>query len=285
MGVVITPVEAADLLSVGRFLNQNLNSRISAETWVQSLTHQWAESQPNFGFQARDGEKLVGVFCAIYSDQMIEGRREPFCNPHSWCVLSDYRGYSIGLVLHLIKQRGYHFTMLTPNPKVAEIFLRLGFKKLDDAIVAFPNSPSIVASVGSGVACSDIDHIGAYLAEPARSEFDAHRNIPWLKFLAFGKDGDMCLVVYKRARWKRMPCARIIGVSGPAAFDRHGHLMRHHLLLREGLLVSRVEQRFLLRKPPIGYSGQRTQPKLFLSPTLKDSQVRDLYSELVALDL
>ena len=285
MGVAITPVEAADLDAIGRFLNQNLNSRISAETWVGSLTHPWAASRPNFGFQARDGEKLVGVFCAIYSDQMIDGRREPFCNPHSWCVLGDYRGHGIGLLLHLIKQRGYHFTMLTPNSKVAEIFLRLGFKNLDDAIVAFPNSPSIVAAAGSGIVCSDLDVIAAHLADPARSEFQAHRDIPWLKFLAFGKEGDMCLLVYKRDRWKRMSCARIMGISSPAAFDRHGHLMRHHLLLREGMLVSRVEQRFLIRKPLIAYSEQRTQAKLFSSPTLKDSQVRDLYSELVALDL
>jgi hypothetical protein len=188
-------------------------------------------------------------------------------------------------VLHLIKQRGYHFTMLTPNPKVAEIFLRLGFKNLDDAMIAFPNLPSIAAAAGAGIVCSDMDLISAHLAEPARGDFEAHRDIPWLKFLAFGKSGDMCLVVYKRYRWKRMSCARIIGVSNPAAFHRHWRLMRHHLLLREGLLVSRVEQRFVLRKPLIAYSDRRTQAKLFSSSTLKDSQVRDLYSELVALDL
>jgi hypothetical protein len=109
--------------------------------------------------------------------------------------------------------------------------------------------------------------------------------MPWLKFLAFGKSGETCLVVYKRERWKRMPCARIIDISDPIAFDRHMHLMQHHLLLRDRLLVSRVERRFLARGPNFAHSERQTQPKLFLSKNLKDSQIRNLYSELVALDL
>ena len=69
------------------------------------------------------------------------------------------------------------------------------------------------------------------------------------------------------------------------AFDRHRHLMQHHLLVRQGLLVSRIETRFLARAPRLAYSHRQTQPKLFKSPTLTDAQISDLYSELVALDL
>jgi hypothetical protein len=283
--VGITPIEEGDLAAVGGFLNQNLNGRISPEAWVQSLTHPWSDSRPNFGFQARDGDRLVGVFCAIYSEQSISSRRERFCNPHSWCMLDDYRSHSISLALHLLRQRGYHFTMLTPNPKVAEIFLHLGFKKLDDAVVVFPNFPSINATVGANVVTSDPDRISRSVPGSVREDFAAHRGIPWLEFVAFGKDSDICLVVYKRGRWKRLPCARIIDISDSAAFDRHVHLMAHHLLVRHGLFVSRVERRFLLREPRIAWSEQRKQAKLFSSSNLGDSQIRDLYSELVALDL
>jgi hypothetical protein len=283
--VGITPIEERDLAAVGRFLNQNLNARISPEAWVRSLVHPWCESRPNFGFQAHDGDRLVGVFCAIYSDQTIDGRRERFCNPHSWCMLDDYRSHSISLALHLLRQRGYHFTMLTPNPKVAEIFLHLGFKKMDDAVVVFPNLPSIKATFGANVVISDPDRIASHLPDPVREVFAAHRDIPWLRFVAFGKDNDICLVVYKRARWKRLPCARIIDISDRAAFHRHVHLMQHHLLFRRGLVLSRVERRFLLRDPRIARFERRKQAKLLSSSTLKDAQIRDLYSELVALDL
>jgi hypothetical protein len=282
---VISPIEEKDLAGVGHFLNQNLNAKISAEAWVQSLIHPWCASRPNFGFQAHDGQQRVGVFCAIYSDQLIDGRCERFCNPHSWCVLPDYRSDSINLLLHLIRQREYQFTMLTPNPKVAKIFLHLGFKRLDDAVTVLPNLPSVRAATGAHVCCSRPDLISAYLPDSARRDYEAHRAMPWLEFLAFGKSGETCLVVYKRERWKRLPCALIIDISDPIAFDRHLHLMQHHLLLQHGLLVSRVERRFLVRRPNVAYSERRTQPKLFLSKNLKDSQIRDLYSELVALDL
>ena len=285
MRVGIAPIQEADLPAVGQFLNQNLNGRIPPETWVRSLLHPWCNSRPNFGFQARDGNRLVGVFCAIYSDQTIGGSRERFCNPHSWCMLSDYRSHSINLALHLVRQRGYHFTMLTPNPKVAEIFLHLGFRKMDDAIVVFPNLPSIKAARRSNVVTADPDRISGILRDAAREDFEAHRAIPWLDFLAFGKDTDICLVVYKRGRWKRLPCARIIDIGNRAAFDRHAYLLTHHLLVRRGLLVSRVEKRFLLREPRIAWSEPRKQDKLASSPTLTDAQIRDLYSELVALDL
>src|SRR5215471_11661285 len=283
MQVGIAPIEEADLPAVGQFLNQNLNGRIPPETWARSLIHPWCSSRPNFGFQARHADRLVGVFCAIYSDQTIDGHRERFCNPHSWCMLSDYRSHSINLALHLLRQRGYHFTMLTPNPKVAEIFLQLGFRKIDDTVVVFPNLPSIKAAGGSNVVTADPDRISEILRDAAREDFEAHRAIPWLEFLAFGKGTDTCLVVYKRGRWKRLPCARIIDIGNSAAFERHAHLMMHHLLVRRRLPVSRVEKRFLLREPQIAWSEQRKPAKLVSSPTLKDAQIRDLYSELVAL--
>lgn len=285
MSITITAIDNAALGDVGRFLHHNVNRQISPEAWVGSLIHPWCDARPNFGFQLRDGEMLTGVFCAIYSDQNIDGRTERFCNPHSWCVLSDYRNHSLGLALALIKQRGYHFTMLTPNPKVAEIFIRLGFKRMDEGVVVLPNFPSPIAAVGAHIAESDHNLIARRLSGHVLRDFEAHREIPWLAFLAFGKGDDVCLIAYKIGRWKRLPCARILHISDPAAFDRHLHVMRNCLLLRHGLLVSRAEARFLSREPRIACSERRTQPKLFLSSTLKDSQIGDLYSELVALDL
>jgi len=282
--VQVTPIAEADLPAVGRFLNEHLNGRIHADEWVRALKHPWCASRPNYGFQAHDGDRLVGAFCAIYSDQVIENRVEKFCNPHSWYMLDDYRGESVALPLHIIRQRGYNFTMLTPNAKVAEIFLHLGFRNLDDEVLLFPNLPLLRSFGRSRVLRSRTDDISEVLPANARRDFEAHREIPWLRFVAFGADRDVCLVVYKPDRWKRMPCCRIIDISDPAAFHRHFPLLTRHLI-GNGLLVSRVERRFLATRPPLAHSQGRKQPKLFLSEHLKDSQIRDLYSELVALPL
>lgn len=280
-----TPIQAGDLAEVGRFLNEHLNAKISTEAWVASLSHRWAASQPNHGMQMHDEGRLVGVFCAIYSDQWIDGNAERFCNPHSWCVLADYRNQSIGLILPLLKQPGYHFTMYTPNPKVAEIFRGLKFRDLDDRLYYFPNLPRPRLGRRTGFATSDPAEIGDRLSGQLQRDFDMHRAIPWLHFVAFGRDDDACLAIYKLDVVKQLPSARIIHVSDPAALQRHGSLLRHHLLTAHGLATSWIESRFLLTAPPLSLSRKRQQPKLALSRSLKDADFRDIYSELAALDV
>jgi hypothetical protein len=281
----ITPIDRDHLDEVARFLHENLNRRFTPQAWKAALLHPWSASPPNFGMQLRDGNSLVGVFCAIYSDQDIAGKTERFCNPHSWCVLKVYRQHGIGLILNVLKQRGYHFTMLTPNPKVAEIFRQLRFKDLAAGMVTFPNIPGPRAFARGSVLESDAGTIEALLIGSTRRDFIMHREIPWLRFIAFGMPNDLCLIVYKRTVWKRLPCARLIHVSDPDAFDRNRGLMQRHLLMKERLLVSQIEERFLHRIPSPAWRSRRTQAKLYLSETLQDAQIRDLYSELAALDV
>ena len=280
----VQPILEGDVEAVGQFLHDHLNARISAAAWSGSLRHRWAASAPNFGMQllADDGQR-VGVLLAVYSDQVIEGKVERFCNPHSWCVLDSHRHASINLVLAVIRQRDYHFTMFTPNPKVAQVFAGLRFKLLDDGLYFFPNLPRLLPTAG-GFVEARTEHVAARLQGTALAEFEAHRRIPWLNFVVFGRPGDACLVIYKRGRWKKMACALLGHVSDPAAMARHGHLLRGHLLGR-GMPVSRIEARFLSAPPPLTYRSKRTQPKLASTRTLADSQVRDVYSELMALDI
>lgn len=281
----VLPILEQDIDAVGQFLHEHLNPRISAQAWAGSLRHRWADAPPNFGMQLMTDEGLrVGALLAVYSDQLIDGKRERFCNPHSWFVLDEFRHASINLVLAVIKQRDYHFTMFTPNPKVAQVFAGLRFKLLDDGLLHFPNLPHPWPAARGSFVEARLQHVAARLRGAALAEFEAHRHIPWLRFVAFGRDDDACLVIYKRGRWKKMACAQLGHVSDPAAFTRHGHLLRAQLL-RGGMLVSRIESRFLAKPPPLAYRSRRTQPKLALTRTLADGQVRDVYSELMALDI
>lgn len=287
--ITVTPIEDAHVEEIGRFLHENLNRSIPAADWVGSLRHTWCVSRPNFGMQLRDGSKLVGAMLALYSEQIIDSRTERFCNPHSWCVLPDYRNHGIGLVLHLIKQPGYHLTMLTPNPKVAQIFRGLRFKDMDDRLLIFPNVPSVRALLPGHFAETDPQRIAHRLEQAGdaavRRDFELHRQIRWLRFMLFGSGSEACLIAYKDSTWKRLPSARVIHVSDPEAFERHRGLMQAKLLAKHGMVTSRIEARFLTHVPRLAYRTRRGQAKLFLSRTLKDTQIRDFYSELVALDV
>lgn len=281
----VSPIQAEHLAEVGQFLHDNLNHRFTPERWISSLTHPWSSHRPNLGMQLRDGDRLVGVFCAIYSDQVIDGKVEHFCNPHSWCVLETHRRQGIGLLLNLIKQSGYHFTMFTPNPTVTEVFRGLKFKDLDNRQYISFNLPSTNVWRGGAFAESQVDQIAARLQGQDRVDFDAHRAIPWLHFAAFGVRNEVCWVIYKPAHWKRMRSAWLMHVSNAALFARHGALLRHHLLVTKGFATLKIEARWLNAAPPLSIQGIRTQPKLFLSKTLADGQIRDTYSELMSLDV
>lgn len=283
--VRVQTIQAADLPAVGRFLHENLNRRFSAEQWVSSVTHRWSADVPNHGMQLLEDGRVVGVFLAIYSDQVVDGRVERFCNPHSWCVLDSHRRHGISLVLQLVRQKGYHFTMFTPNPKVAEVFRGLKFKDLDATQWTWLNLPSPAALRPGSFAVTDATSIEARLSGVALDEYRAHRDIPWLRFAAFGQGSASCLAIYKVIRWKRTQCAWLLHVSDPHLFMQHGGLLRTHLLRAHGLLTSRIEGRWLPSAPRGAFSTPRTQAKLFQSASLSDGKIRDVYSELMSLDI
>jgi hypothetical protein len=220
---------------------------------------------------------------ALYSEQMIDGRLERFCNPHSWCVLDSHRHASLGLVLAVLRQRDYQFTMFTPNPKVTQVFTGLRFKPLDDGLLYFANLARPWRTGGEFVE-TEGDRIAARLQGAALAEYRAHRHLPWLRFVAFGREREAVLAIYKPGRWKKMTCAQLGHLSDPALAAKHGHLLRAHLLGR-GLVVSRIESRFLPQAPRLALRTVRTQPKLAMVRGLTDGQVRDVYSELMALDI
>ena len=281
----VSPIQRQDLDAVGQFLHDNLNRRFSPRQWVASLTHDWANSCPNHGMQLHDGDMLAGVFCAIYSDQLVNGKIEQFCNPHSWCVLESHRNHGIGLVLQIIRQPGYHFTMFTPNAKVAKVFLGLKFKVLDDRQYRCINFPGLTSLRKNAFAESSGEQIARRLQGQDRRDFEAHRSIPWLRFIAFGVGDAVCWVIYKPNKWKRLPAAWIMHVSDMDLFHRFSDLLRNHLLLKNGMASMIVESRWLRTAPSLSWNERRTQPKLILSKTVQDQDVRDLYSELMALDI
>lgn len=281
----IEPIQESHLSEVGDFLSAHLNKQISARAWIDSISHVWCDWRPNFGMQLRDGDRLAGVLLAIYSDQQLGGQLHRFCNPHSWCVLPEYRQQSIGLVLAIIKQTGLNFTMLTPNPKVAQVFRALRFHDLPRDILIFPNLPFGLTPNRDARTEVDEQRIMDMLPDEAQRDYQLHRQIPWLHFVAVGSRGDACLVVYKRSRWKRLPSARILHISNRASLGRHLPLLRRHFLFRNGMFTSQVEARLVGQMRGMTIRKSSSQAKLWQSPTLQEVAITNLYSELMSLDI
>jgi len=90
---------------------------------------------------ADDGQRVVGALLAFYSERLVAGRVEQFCNMGAWCVLPAYRSHSIRLLIAMLAQEGYHFTCLSPSDSVRAITSQLKFRWLDTSAALIPNLP------------------------------------------------------------------------------------------------------------------------------------------------
>jgi hypothetical protein len=279
----VSPILTEDTAAVGRFLHDHMNSRFSAQQWQAALEQRWQAEPPNHGFKLEVNGDIVGALCALYSRQEIAGTTYEFCNPHSWCVLEPYRRSSVNLVLSLIKQPGYHFTMLSPNEDGEQIFAYLGFQPLPRTLDVALNLPTPRLNRQIRVQSSK-GALFEQLPSAAKRCYLDHVRFPWLEFVAYQKARDTGFLIFKRGRFKRLPAARILYISDRALLSECWPAIRSHLLLR-GLVFSRVESRLLAAPLPVTTAQLPASAKFYLSSQLEPGVIDYCYSELMVMDL
>lgn len=280
---ILEPILDTDVPEFCVFLHRNLNPNIAADVWAEAFRQDWGVRRPNNGFLIRDQEgQIVGGIGAIYAERTIRGRPEQFCNITSWCVLEPYRSHSMRMALKLVSQPGYHFTDLSPTDVVAGVLSFLKFRPMDGRLTVMPNLPWW--SPGTRMV-TDPDAIEDVLEGPEALVVRDHRHFPWIRHAAVGRPGAYCYVVYKEGTLKRLPCAVVLYVSDPDLFLRYRGAFGRHFLLRHGMVSTRVETRLLPRRPWPSVQLDGYHKKLFRSDTLMESDIGNIYSEAVALDL
>ncbi|MBF0436988.1 MAG: hypothetical protein HQL77_16675 [Magnetococcales bacterium] len=282
--VLVRPVLDADLGAVCQFFHEHLGGGMSVEVWKNAFSQQWMPDRPNHGYMLLDGERVVGAFGAIYAQRSIRGNLETFCNHNSWVVLPAYRAKSLGLLHALLRQKGYHVTVVTPNPKVARIYELRGYRPLGGEILVLSPLTSWHPAPGARV-IADAEGIVAALPADAARDFSNHRMFPWLRQLACGDSSGMCHIVYRLGRWKRMPAAKILHVGDGDVFNRVHAALGRYLLLKHGVMTMHVPSRLVPDRPWGSFTLVDGQARLFHSETLNERDISYLYTELAALDL
>lgn len=277
----VEPILEDNLPEFAEFLAENMPAKRSKSDWIAGLKTQWAGERPNYGFLMKDDGKVVGGIGAYYAERLIRGKVEKFCNITSWCVLDSHRKFSMQLAMHVVKQDGYHFTDFSPTKVVAGVLQFLKFTPLEDAVAVIPNLP---LPSFSGRVLDDPAQIEKVLDSAQLTVWRDHLQFPWLNHLVFGRPGQWCYLVYKKAHFKRLPSARVIYAGDPEVFSRYYAALSWYFFSK-GILSTHVEQRGLKSLPRFAMVRTGFNPKQFLSATLSASDIDYLYSESVALDL
>lgn len=279
----VDPIRDEDVREFCEFLHEHLNPGIPAGLWAEAFRQDWGVDRPNNGFLIRDeAGQVAGGIGAIYAERTIRGRPERFCNITSWCVLDRFRSHSVRLALALVSQPGYHFTDLSPTEVVAGTLRFLKFKPLDGRVTVLPNLPWRPPGVRD---VTDPEAIARVLPADDARVYRDHRHFPWIRHVAIGRPGAFCHVAYKRGVLKHLPCAVVLHASDWDLFLRHRLALGGHFLLRHGMASTRVETRFLPRRPRPSAQVDGYHNKMFRSDSLGEADIANFYSEAAALDL
>jgi hypothetical protein len=283
MTVTVAAIREQDIVRVSQFLSAELNARVPAEVWASALQVPWKVDAPNHGFLLEDGERLVGVYLAFYSEREIAGRPERFCNLGAWCVLPDYRFHSVRLLKALLAQEGYHFTDLSPSGGVVPLNKRLKFRSLDTSTALIPSLPWPTWPGRTRIS-TDAAAIASALSGPELTVFRDHAEAAAVRHLLVSRGGRDCHVMIRKDRRKNLPLfASVLYVSDPDLFRRCIGPVSRHLLLRHRVLATLVEIRTVGGRPPRSRMLFTGRPKMFRSPTLEAAQIDNLYSELTCV--
>jgi hypothetical protein len=280
MTVELAPITEADVAAAADFLHANHNDRVP---WaLLCSTVPWKVEAPNHGFMLRDGQRVVGTLLALYSDRLVAGRVERFCNMGSWCVLPGYRSRSLSLLNALLAQEGYHFTVLSPDEGPREILAWLKFRSLDTSGALVPNLPWPTLPGRTRIS-ADPDVIERTLAGTELELYRDHAQALAAHHLVLVRGQDSCYVMYRVSRYKGAPVlAIILHVSNPDLFHRASIPLTRHLLVRHGLLATLAELRIIEHKPHLSFKVNR-RPKMYRSASLEPGHIDYLYSELVCV--
>jgi hypothetical protein len=284
VGARLSPIMAADVPEVARFLTEHLNHRVPAERWTRALSVPWATAQPNHGFHLRDASgAVVGAYLAYYSQQLVDGRPEQFCNLGAWCVLPDHRAQGVRLLTRLLGQDGLHFTDFSPSGNVVELNRRLKFVDLDTTTDLLANAP-LPARPGAARVSADPDTLLGSLSPDELDLYRDHRRAAAARHLLVSTPREHCYVVYRRDTRKRVRAfGSVLHVSNPELFRAEAGRVASHLLTRQGIAATLVERRVSGGPVRRARALSRPRPKMFRSPSLAPEQVRYLYSELTCL--
>ena len=278
MAIELTPITDGDITEVADFLRTNMDSQIP---WARAWPPPWKVEAPNHGFMLRDGQRVGGALLAFYSDRLIEGRVERFCNMGPWCVLPAYRSHSIRLLRAMLAQEGYHVTCLSPIERVVAITAKFKFRSLDTSAVLIPNLPWPTLRGRTRIS-ADPDIIASTLTDAELDLYHDHAQALAARHLILIRGERSCYVMYRETPLKGIACAEILHVGDPELFKLSINSLTRHLLLRHRLLATRAELRTIAHRPLFSVK-RNPRSKRYRSASLDPGQIDDLYSEFVCV--
>ncbi|MBC8552745.1 MAG: hypothetical protein H8D23_24225 [Candidatus Brocadiales bacterium] len=279
----IQKVSLQDFEKIYPLFSELPSNYLTKEDWRQSFINHWHSTEDYCGYVLLDQDEVVGYLGIVFSDREINGRRQKFCNFHTWVVKDQYRSEALLLLYPLLRLRGYTLTNFTPSENVYTILKRLGFKDYENRIKLIPFLPTISSLTGEWSFWFDNDKIEHVLNEKDLNIYHDHLRFKCAHVLV-KKDNTYCYMILTRVKKKHLPFAVFNYISHLGVFlERVWSIcpiisMRLRVL---GLLIYEQDLKGHNIRPSLTVSLKN--PMLFKSEVLSRGDIDTLYSECVVL--
>ncbi len=261
------------------------NSDITKDDWRNLFSHSWKGDDDQYGYVLVDGGKIVGFLGTIFSEREVDGTIRRFCNATSWIVKPEYRNESALLVLAFLRTRNCTLTNLSPNPIATNVFTRLGFSVLNDETILRLPVPGFRVNTGCSVT-ADISEIETQLPDKHLRLLRDHRRYKCRHLLMTRKDGKQCYIISTRIKRKRLWFAHVHYISNLAFFVESIGPITKELCKQHRAAAIMIDKRFdETVRISLGFTYRLPNPMLFKSDVLQPSQIDNLYSELILLNI
>lgn len=268
-------------------LLQELDPTLEESLWQRLFSYQWDQAEPYCGYGLFDGEELVGFLGLIFSQRIIHGKTERFCNLTTWVVQKPYRGHSLLLMLAVMRLKNHTLTDFSSYKEVIQLSKRLGFQTLDLRVKLLLTLQSPLNFAKRKVQFfQEPDQIETRLKGDDFKLFTDHQVYPNCRHLLVCHENQSCYLIFTVVENSLLSYCYIHFISDVNFFAEYSfkiraqiaQLSRTPLILVDARLVSHVQI-------PFTYELPMNFTKLYKSDTLNPEQIDNLYSELILLNL
>jgi hypothetical protein len=281
--IEVRPVGLESFDEIYPLLELFANPKMSRDDWRRMLfSYSWWDGRERGYAIFADGVP-VGFIGTILSKRRVLGRDQMFCNTSSWIVREEYRSASLLLLKPILAMRECTIVNATPTKRSYDIFVKLGFRGLEDEqIVALP----IVSPLGivAGSFTSDPERIREGLREDERAILAQLSSSADVCHVLLRRGARTCYLVATRQRVKRMPFAAIHYVGDPEFLGENRALAHYAFLRAMGAAGIVLDGRFAkggLRRLVFRRPAKRLYRPAW--PETPPEAIDSLFSELMTL--
>ena len=290
-------------------------SQLTKDKWKELFKEHWQNPENFIGYLLEEEQKVIGYLGLIFSERIIDGKKEKFCNLSSWITDPEYRKNETSLLplLEALDLKDYTFTSFTATDRAKKIYNKLKFDVLDSRIrLVFRGSRKI--KDGEGKIFFN-DEIRDYLNSVDLKIYDDHKKFNCHHVLVLNdddNDNEYCYLILKTVRYslnkiewpkvffylnylmagifrysflsKTIACGKIHYISNPELFYKQLQYNKAFICNKLGVRGLIFDDRYFknrkIKKAMYGCWNKT----VFKSNSLRSYQIDSLYSELFILD-